>query len=110
MQRLDSFINELYSKPPEVPYHYDINCDNLEDTIFEILVKGSEKLFKIKEAHVLTDKQIRVLHEYLQSIGYDFRVKRSFLNIFGNQKYELEFFPFIVNDVCHKDIYVWITK
>jgi len=110
MQSVLTFIEELYRKDAEVPYYYDISCDNLEDVLYDILVSGSRKLYGNKEANELTTKEIENLREYMKSVGYNFKVKRKFINIFGKEKYELEFYGYIMESKCKEDKYVWEKK
>ena len=43
----------------------------------------------------------------MKSVGYNFRVKRKFINIYGKEKYELEFYAYIKESKCKEDKYVW---
>lgn len=74
---VDSFITNVFNKPPQEPNSININISNFDyhTILVQILIKSIYHLFNIQNISLITIEHFNILQHYFKSFGFEILYK-----------------------------------
>ena len=90
---MSDIINSIFGPYPKEPCFYKLGNPNMY-LLSVIMIQGSKKLFGNVTPDNMTEKQFKLLQQYIKSIGYEIKY------LVENDKYKIWFEPYSPKITC----------